>query len=109
MVQAKGPKRTERLPITPNLLANLKVWSSGQSKFDSQMLFAAASLFSFDLCSGENSLSPLPYPMMKGLKNVAVDCIHNPRILQVYLKASKMDPFRVGVNMLVGRETLFAQ
>ena len=29
--------------------------------------------------------------------------MHNPRILRVYLKASKTDPFRVGVHIYVGR------
>ena len=35
--------------------------------------------------------------------DVAVDCMHNTRILRVYLKASKTDPFRVGVRVYVGR------
>lgn len=66
-VQSQGSKRMERLPITPNLLAKLKeVWSRGPSKFDGQMLFAAA-LYAFsDLCGWENSLFPPPHPMMKG-------------------------------------------
>ena len=35
--------------------------------------------------------------------DVAVDCVHDPHILRVHLKASKTDPFRVGVNVPVGR------
>ena len=35
--------------------------------------------------------------------DVAVDCMHNRRILRVYLKASKTDPFRVGVHISLGR------
>ena len=35
--------------------------------------------------------------------DVAVDSLTNPQTLQVCLKASKMDPFRTGVNMFVGR------
>lgn len=108
MVQSKGPKRTERLPITPTLLAKLKeVWSSGLSKFDGQMLFAAASLCFFGFMrSGELTIpSAASYDEGTHLsfRDVAVDCIHNPRILRVYLKASKTDPFRVGVNIYVGR------
>ena len=73
IVQSKGPKKRERLPITPNHLAKLKeVWSSGLSKFDGQMLFAAASLYVFlDLCGRENSLSPRPHPMTRGLTSAS--------------------------------------
>ena len=35
-------------------------------------------------------------------QDVLVDSVHNPRILRVHLKASKTDPFRVGVNVYVG-------
>ena len=43
MIQSKGPKKRERLPITPNHLAKLKeVWSSGLGKFDGQMLFCSS-------------------------------------------------------------------
>lgn len=108
IIQAKGPKRSERLPITPNLLAKLKeVWSSRLSKFDGQMLFAAASLCFFGFMrSGELTIpSAASYDEGAHLSfsDVAVDCIRNPRILRVYLKASKTDPFRLGVNIYVGR------
>ena len=35
--------------------------------------------------------------------DVTVDCIQNPCIFRVHLKASKTDPFRVGINIYVGR------
>lgn len=35
--------------------------------------------------------------------DVTVDCVQDPRILRVHLKASKTDPFRVGVYIYVGR------
>ena len=55
MVQSRGPKRPERLPITPRMLVKLKeAWASGASKFDAQMLWAAASLCFFGFMrSGE--------------------------------------------------------
>ena len=86
MVHSKGPKRTERLPITPNLLAKLKeVWSSGLSTFDGQMLFAAASLCFFGFMrSGEltiPSVTSYDEGAHLSFNDVAVDCIHNPRIL----------------------------
>ena len=115
MVQSKGPKRMERLPITPNLLAKLKeVWSSGLSTFDGQILFAAASLCFFGFMrSGEltiPSVTSYDEGAHLSFNDATVDCIHNPHILRVYLKASKTDPFRVGVNIYVGRTgTPFAQ
>ena len=36
-------------------------------------------------------------------KDVTVDSIQNPQALRVRLKASKTDPFRVGVDIFVGR------
>lgn len=35
--------------------------------------------------------------------DVAVDRLHCPRVLKVRLKASKTDPFRVGVDVFVGK------
>ena len=35
--------------------------------------------------------------------DVAVDSVHDPKVLRVHLKASKTDPFRVGVNLFIGR------
>ena len=107
-VQSKGPKRTERLPITLDHLAKLKeVWSSEQSKFDSQMLWAAASLCFFGFMrSGEltiPSASSYDAGAHLSFNDVTVDCIQNPRTLRVHLKASKTDPFRVGINIYVGR------
>ena len=102
-VQLRGPKRVKRLPT---LLAKLKgVWSRGPNQFEGQMLWAAASLCFFGFMqSGE-----LTIPSMKSydagahlsFQDVTVDCVHNPRILRVNLKASKTDPFRVGVNVYV--------
>jgi hypothetical protein len=108
MVQSKGPKNRERLPITPNHLSILKeIWSSRLSKFDGQMLFAAASLCFFGFMrSGEltiPSASSYDEGAHLSFNDVAVDCMHNPRLLRVRLKASKTDPFRVGVNVYVGR------
>lgn len=36
-------------------------------------------------------------------RDVAVDSLTNPKILKVRLKTSKTDPFRVGVDIFVGR------
>ena len=34
--------------------------------------------------------------------DIAVDSVHTPSAIQIHLKASKTDPFRVGVNVYVG-------
>ena len=108
MVQSRGPKRAERLPITPRMLVKLKeAWASGASKFDAQMLWAAASLCFFGFMrSGEltiRSVSSYDESAHLSFNDVAVDCTHDPRILRVHLKASKTDPFRVGINIYVGK------
>lgn len=36
-------------------------------------------------------------------KDVTIDCLHSPQVVKVHLKASKTDPFRVGVNIFVGK------
>ena len=36
-------------------------------------------------------------------KDVTVDSIQNPQALRIRLKASKTDPFRVGVDIFVGK------
>lgn len=107
-VQSRGPRKTERLPITPNHLSKLReVWSHGGNKFEGQMLWAAASLCFFGFMrSGEitiPSASSYDEGAHLSFKDVAVDCVQAPRILRVHLKASKTDPFRVGVHIYVGR------
>ena len=104
-VQSKGPKKTEWLSITPNHLAKLKeVYSRGAKKFDGRMLWGAASLCF--MRSGELTI-PAASAYDEGahlsFNDVAVDCVHDPHILRVRLKASKTDLFRVGVNVSVGR------
>ena len=106
-VQSRGPKRVERLHITPTLLEKLKgVWSRGLNQFKGLMLWAAASLCFFGFMrSGELTIpSAKSYDAGAHLsfQDVTVDCVHNPRILRVNLKTSKTDPFRVGINVYVG-------
>lgn len=41
--------------------------------------------------------------MMKGLISAFLTCLKNPKSLKVRIKASKTDPFRVGVDIYVGK------
>lgn len=107
-VQAKLPKKAPRLPITPELLLIMKQsWKQMAAKWNSIMLWAAAALCFFGfLRSGEITV-PSDSSFDEGVHlmfdDVAVDSTANPRVLKVRIKASKTDPFRVGVNIFVGR------
>ena len=72
------------------------------------MQFAAASLCSFRFFFRSGAFNiPSVTSCNEGshlsFNDVTVDCVQDPRILRVHLKASKIDPFRVGVNIYVGR------
>ncbi len=100
--------RRVRLPITPDLLAKLRgVWSSRSNKFDGPMLWAAASLCFFGFMRSGEFAIPSATSFDEGahlsFNDVAPDSLSNPTALQVRLKASKTDPFRLGVDIYVGK------
>ena len=100
----KGQSRS-RLPITVDLLCKLKkVWSDTAS---GTMLWAAASTCFFGfLRSGEVTI-PSDHGYDEGahlsFADVAVDCLQDPKIVKIKIKASKTDPFRLGVDIFIGR------
>lgn len=108
--QAKGMKRNVRLPITPELLLSMRsTWLVVGliSQDDGRMLWAAASLcfFAF-LRSGEITVpNDTDYDVGAHLSfdDVSVDSFSSPSTLKVRIKASKTDPFRMGVDVYVGR------
>ena len=107
--QAKDPggKKLRRLPITPELLQKLKdSWFRGSGK-DGCMLWAAATLCFFGfLRSGEITVpSDTTYDegAHLGFRDVAVDNLQDPKSVRVRIKASKTDPFRMGVDVYVGK------
>lgn len=107
-VQSKGPRRAERLPITPSILAKLKeVWTKKGASANGCMLWAAASMCFFGFMrSGEITIpSAQAYDVGAHLafSDVAVDSTSNPSILRIHLKASKTDPFRTGIDIYVGK------
>ena len=71
------------------------------------MLWAAASLCFFGfLRSGEITVpsdSAYDEGAHLSFEDISVDCIENPQVLKVRIKASKTDPFRMGVDVYVGR------
>ena len=109
-VQVKTVPKQTRLPITPELLLKMRqVWmaADGGSKWDHIMLWAACLLCFFGfLRSGEISV-PLDSMFDSGahlaFSDVSVDSTESPKVMRVHIKASKTDPFRVGVDIFIGR------
>jgi len=110
ITQAKrlSMKSQARMPITPDLLRKMKgAWEKEQDVRDGAMLWAAASLCFFGfLRSGEITV-PSDSAFEEGthltFRDVAVDNLDSPKSMRVTIKASKTDPFRMGVDVYVGR------
>ena len=107
-VQCKNPSRKLRLPILPHHLAKMRrVWMKDSSSFDGTMLWAAASLCLFGFFRSGEMTIPTDLAFDEGahlcFNDVSVNNLHCPQIIRVHLKASKTDPFRVGVNIFVGK------
>lgn len=107
-VQCKKPRRISRLPISPDHLDKMRAtWLKQPTTVDGKMLWAAAALCFFGfLRSGEITIpsdSAFDEGAHLGFSDVTVDCLRNPQVIKVHLKASKTDPFRVGINIFIGR------
>ena len=97
-----------RLPMTPKLLVRIRqVWVKKPLDPDHKMLWAAALLCFFGfLRSGEVTVpSDTAYDEGAHLNfaDVAVDSYIDPQMTKVRIKASKTDPFRLGVDIYLGR------
>ena len=97
-----------RLPISPSMLDKcFQVLAQEASNPDHIMLWAAMNLCFFGfLRSGEiccPSTSTFDPTWHLCVSDVAVDSISNTRMIYVTIKASKTDPFRLGVTISVGR------
>ena len=108
LTQAKGGmEKKVRLPISIEVLDKMRgVWLTKGTQ-DAKMLWAAAALCFFGfLRSGELTV-PSEGGYIEGahlsFQDISVDSLTNPQVLQVHLKASKTDPFRIGVDVFVGR------
>lgn len=104
---ATGNPRRQRLPITPAILRQMKeVWRTLPCQQDAVMLWAAATLCFFGfLRSGEVVVpSDGGYDPAVHLSFGDVKADHStpPQFLEVTLKASKTDPFRRGVTVIIG-------
>ncbi len=98
----------KRLPITLDLLHKLhSFFLSKGHEADSFMLWAAICTCFFGFMrSGEMTIpSESAFDPSSHLcfNDVSVDNIADPRVVKVRLKASKTDPFRQGVEIVLGR------
>ena len=108
MVRASKRKMGSRQPITPELLHKMRgVWLGQPAGWDGKMLWAAATLCFFGfLRSGEITVpSESEFDEARHITfgDISVDCLDKPTTLRLRLKASKTDPFRVGVDVFVGK------
>ena len=110
LVQARTPPqgRVVRLPITLDLLRRMKEsWQKGGAQWNDVMLWAAATLCFFGFFRSGEITVPAESSFDEGaqltFRDVSVDRIENPQVLKVRLKASKTDPFRLGVDVFIGR------
>ncbi len=106
-VQALSQTAPTRQPITIELLDKLRgSWLAGTPTWDERMLWAAASVCFFGFFrSGEITVpgdQSFDESCHLTAADVTIDSHRNPSMLRIRLKASKTDPFRVGVDVFVG-------
>jgi len=109
ILQAKTKEPVSpRLPITPDLLLKIRqVWFNSHHHQDHVMLWAAALLCFFGFLRAGEITVPSDTAYDEGahlsFSDVMVDSFNNPQVLKVRIKASKTDPFRLGVDVFLGR------
>ena len=104
----KLPNQRIRLPITGDLMRKMKaILMKNRYDEDNIMLWAAMSLCFFGfLRAGEMTLeSESSFDPGANIchGDIAIDDSEKPSVLRVRIKASKMDPFRKGVDVFLGR------
>lgn len=102
----KSVQRVE-LPITPPILCRMKiVWERMPCRKDASMLWAASCLCFFGFLRMGEAVVPSDTefnPMVHlTYQDVQAESTSQPKWIRVRIKASKTDPFRVGVTIYVG-------
>ena len=84
-----------------------RFWPTNSQNRDSKILWAASCLCFFGFLRSGEVLAPSESHFDPGANlcfdDIWVDCLSHPTYMQVILKASKTDPFRLGTS--VGRYT----
>ena len=96
------------LPITPAILSKLKsVWLESASNPDTKLIWAACCLCFFAFLRVGEMTTPDAHSYDPGAHlcyaDIALDDARKPSFMRVYIKQSKMDPFRRGIDLFVGR------
>ena len=108
-VQAEGGSTIkERLPITPHIHGRLReVWAPKGDKWDTKMIWAAATLCFFGFMRvGELTMpraSLYDPDVHLCVADITVDSLQAPSVMNVTIKQSKTDPFQKGVSLAIGR------
>ena len=102
-----GRQKRTRLPITPPILRRMKiVWEQMPCRKDACMLWAASCLCFFGFLRMGEAVVPSDTefnPMVHlTYQDVEAESTSQPKWIRVRIKASKTDPFRVGVNLCGG-------
>ncbi len=109
MQQAKqGDQHPKRLPITIDMLSKLRGYFEARAEDrDSFMLWAAISCCFFGFMrAGELTLpseAAFDPASHLSMSDVSIDDAASPSVVKLQLKASKTDPFRRGVEIVLGR------
>ena len=102
----EGCKDRVRLPVSPEMLLVLRGSWRRRAGWDSVMLWAAVCLCFFGCTRAGEITAPERGNVDPGahltFQDIVVDNADKPRKISVSIKASKTDPFRVGVDIHVG-------
>ena len=104
-MQAGVPSKP-RLPITPAILQRIREEWNNSKEWDHIMLWAAMCLCFFGFLRAGEAVAPeTNFDASQHLTyaDIAVDDLADPKQLQVNIKQSKTDPFRLGVKVWIGR------
>ena len=103
-------KVKQRLPITPEILRQVKSrWQQEPPSQDRIMLWAAflTCFFGFfrsgEICCTTLVSEGLGSTTDLAVDSVAIDSIHDPHIVRIHLRKSKTDPFRQGATISLPR------
>ena len=113
--QLKSGTNHGRLPITADLMQQIySVLSYNMQDYNSVLMWAACctAFFGLLLCSELTVPSTNDYDptVHLSLQDIVIDSHTAPTVIRVNIKQSKMDPFRKGIQLFLGKQTtMFAR
>ena len=106
-VSSRRSPQQSRLPITPSILSRIRSFLFAQScTWDRRMIWAAMNMCFFSFLRSGEICTPSSTNFDPGahltIADISVDDRASPSKLFVRIKASKTDPFRAGVTVVLG-------